>query len=723
MKKIFCAVVCLLLVCGSFAQTSRIIRYLPSNTGMVVAINPFQLSKKVPAEIFRQSFVYREMMKENNAELNAFFSDPASLGVDVSSDLLITMEADTTNPWSSETINIFGVLKNPGSFTSNMKKFAGERDAIQTYGTDKIIVTDEYGPSLAWNNEIFVITTGNNRAARQMMSSIWNDTAAVVDYESRMEEVKTRVLAMAKERCFSLLTPNDQSALVSNIHLNGVLQEQGDIRIWNNGMSFLKSFGQIFMRMGMPGFQEKLAPIMGTDKTSVVNFENGKITGNSRNYVAANIADLYKKFPPVSQNAGLIRRLPADGNLIAVFNVSAHPELAKEMMKSSGLGELFDSLKTKLPFDPALLTSSFGNQAMLAVVNMPKEENITEEDLHKRSKNPFAGIHIILAAPIKNKESFEKLYSSLSDAIAELKKKIRQEKEMENEDDEEGSKGGFFVEMLNELKLSVKYNDSLFVLSASDKITEAFIKDAGNRPAPAWFEATAKYPSVFRIGLNEFINTVYKNAGSPSEKEDVEIKKLLDNFGDIVVTGGDFSNGSINSHAEISFANKDQNALQQIFEFMNSMAENTGKGRNRDGVNVEMKRFTPPVIMKDEEITDGVKIVEVEEEIPTFSDPEVQDYVNDYTAFLKKYIKALKEKDTEKLEKLSKDMEKFSKRSTGVANKLAAKPEEAKKFADYFTKLAERLTEAGKSLVENEQEATKDPEPPPPPKSKTKSKN
>ncbi|MGQ0739228.1 MAG: hypothetical protein ACT4OJ_09235 [Bacteroidota bacterium] len=72
--------------------------------------------------------------------------------------------------------------------------------------------------------------------------------------------------------------------------------------------------------------------------------------------------------------------------------------------------------------------------------------------------------------------------------------------------------------------------------------------------------------------------------------------------------------------------------------------------------------------------------------VPTFSDPEVQKFANDYAAFMEEYKAGMN--DPAKLADLSAKMTDWSKRSTEIGMKLATKPEEAKAWADWVMALA-----------------------------------
>lgn len=75
--------------------------------------------------------------------------------------------------------------------------------------------------------------------------------------------------------------------------------------------------------------------------------------------------------------------------------------------------------------------------------------------------------------------------------------------------------------------------------------------------------------------------------------------------------------------------------------------------------------------------------------VPTFSDPEVQKFANDYAAFIAEYKAGMK--DPAKLMELSKNMQDWSTRATSVGLKLASKPDEAMAWANWITALSKEI--------------------------------
>jgi PBP1b-binding outer membrane lipoprotein LpoB len=75
--------------------------------------------------------------------------------------------------------------------------------------------------------------------------------------------------------------------------------------------------------------------------------------------------------------------------------------------------------------------------------------------------------------------------------------------------------------------------------------------------------------------------------------------------------------------------------------------------------------------------------------VPTFSDPEIQKFANDYGAFVQQYKAGMK--DPAKLAELAKTMQDWSGRASSIGMKLATNPGEAKAWADWMMACAKEM--------------------------------
>ena len=306
---------------------------------------------------------------------------------------------------------------------------------------------------------------------------------------------------------------------------------------------------------------------------------------------------LYKKYGQLSLKTDLIKRLPANGKVMLLFTASANPEMAKEMMQTTGLNSLLNEYKEKIPFEPGLLSSAFGTTAMFAVIHMPvKHEPVADSIILKGRDAMFEGVQLVLAIPVKNKAKLEELKDSVAKFFDSLKekKKAADTNEDTDEDMDEEEKIGF--KMFRGMKPSYKYTDSLFVISTSEEVATSYINSTGNMELPPYISPAAGYPMLMNFNFKEFMGMLYKNAGSPDDEKDMQLKEVVDMFGDMNIYGGKYENGVISSKMEMKLGNPDENSFKQLFDLINKVAE--AKNKEREEMGDEMKQ-------------EGVKIEEV----------------------------------------------------------------------------------------------------------------
>ena len=112
MKTILFVAVAFILQLTAFSQTNPVVKYLPADASMIVSFNPVKMGKKVPGEAFRQSMMYRELIKKDDGEVRAFLSDPSISGIDFSQDLMLVVTTDPSDKSLATSVHLFGALKN-----------------------------------------------------------------------------------------------------------------------------------------------------------------------------------------------------------------------------------------------------------------------------------------------------------------------------------------------------------------------------------------------------------------------------------------------------------------------------------------------------------------------------------------------------------------------------------------------------------------------------------
>lgn len=709
MRKLFasCTTVLLLHVMG-FTQTNPLLRYLPENVNSVIHIDVKSLGSKIPGETFRQSIIYQQLMKNPEMPLNALFSEPEKLGIDLSAGIIVAMHDGgyTRFRKSQPEVYVLIKLKNGETFTSSLNKMLppgedGEKKEIyQTYGTDRIIANGT-GPVAGWNNDVFILTTSQSEEMKaeieKYMVSFSPDTVEAVDTmpvtdtaivpPTDYTEMTEKLKKLQRNYCFELLTPKNSGKWFSNKLFLEMLLAKGDIRVWNGKMANpatgnMLPFADLF---------KKLQSFSGEHTVSLINFENGKIVMQSRAYLNEELSAIYQKYPIPGQNMELIKRLPA-GNLVGLANFSFSQQMAREFFEKSGLPNLIDSFKNQIPFDVNLLQGAFKSEFTAAVIQSEVNDNMDEWT--KKS----LGFQLILALPILDKSKFDQIRAKIPALIDSMKK----EKET----------------FMKDPPLVAKHTDDLLLVSFSQQTIDAFLKGTPGQ-THSWMTAYSQYPMLMSLNLGELVAMLPSGESRKSRQLDF-VKSMFGNFDKILAYGGQYEKGSVNSTAEVTFRNTRENALKQLFEMINTLAENKElMDEEEDSYYMDSVMVAP---------LDSAMRFPADIPIPDFEKSETAAFAKEYANIATAYLEVYGSGNTDaaitkaleiKVQKLDARMEKLEDR----LRKQPAELDKWKAFKKEIDDLMKKRVDVELIDVKEEKKEVPPPPPPPPPKTEMKKKN
>jgi hypothetical protein len=426
--------------------------------------------------------------------------------------------------------------------------------------------------TFGWNNDLFVMTTATDRKVKEELLQLWADSTTRKDFDLSVMQVADKLKNAQRNLCFNLLTPKPQNSLGKNSRFLTLMNQAGDIKIWNNGMTN-PLLGNKVMGLLTSSVYGKLMAFAGKSKTSILNFENGKIVMQNNTYPNDDVAAIYKKYPKTTLNSDLTRRLPK-GTILALINTTYNPKMGMELMQKSGFKEMLEDFKKPVPFDFNLITNAFGSNMMLAVI---KTDEATPVDSLTKSMD---GIKLVMAMPIANKAKFDELRATVKGLMDSMQQ------------GEGGSK------MMKGMNPAIKYNDSLFVLSLSPDVATAFLNNTGTEPALEWLQAKNQYPIVMAINMREILKMVMgKNRSAKNGKEE---EMLMNMFDEMMVYGGNFENEGLNTTMEFQFTNKTDNALKQLFDLISLVADKNKTVASEEAAKVEdIKMEEAPAVVID----------------------------------------------------------------------------------------------------------------------------
>lgn len=552
-KKLVSLAVLLALPLLILAQENKLIKYIPSNASLVMVFNPMQVVNKVPGETFRQSALYRSMMKDDAGGVTAFLSDPSITGIDFGSDvLLLSISSD-----KGDMITFVGSLKDDQAFSKIIEKMPDAVDNIRDEEDARIYIAGEGNLGIAWNKEAFVAVGPNKAEMKKELIAAFSDTtrSADFDYDKWMKEYVEKYTEQLNQTCTMLIHPEKKETKFSNPAFDLMMKESGDIRFWTNGEGFPGALKDV--PPGFAGIFSKLKKMTGGNKISIINFENGKIISINRNFLSPEIAEVYRKFPPKQLNGTLLKRLP-DQRIVCIFTNTVQTEMGSMLLEKSGLSTIFDSLKAKAPFDLELLKSTFGGEMLFAILEKDKVKEKDDKDEEYAPSKIFERFELIGAIGIVDHYRFEKLKASIDHTLDSLKKTDSFKRSFKN------------------FNPVVRYNDSLLVISSSEETAEKFLKNSDNRQIPEWISVNQAHPMLLELDLNELFGTMFSSASLAPDKNEEDLK-IFEMFDKLIVSGGDYTDGSLNSRTEFTFTKKDENSFKQLFDLLNYGVEQAEK--------------------------------------------------------------------------------------------------------------------------------------------------
>lgn len=207
----FLIITALLLQTAVLAQNNPLVKYLPDDVSMIIHFDLQKMGHKIPEASFRQSFMYREMMKDPGESFISFFTNPGKYGIDMTAGLMMAM--NYSGDGNKPSVHILGKLSDASLFAVTIKDLLQKGNAtISRYGTDHIISSDN-GMFAGWNNDIFVLTTGDADEINKEFREIYTNEDTSATDPVKLAAIKERIRKSKRDFCFQLLTKKRKTFL------------------------------------------------------------------------------------------------------------------------------------------------------------------------------------------------------------------------------------------------------------------------------------------------------------------------------------------------------------------------------------------------------------------------------------------------------------------------------------------------------------------------------
>lgn len=487
--------------------------YVPKDAAIVVHFNAAEMNKKLPWAEVKGTEWFKEVIKDTatSAFAKTMLENPENSGVDINNDLLMFVKKDSLGGY----VAFEGAVKDETkfkAFNAEVTKSATPevKDGLTYYSGNKL--------ASYFNKERFVILMDAPDLKKLDGLGEKNifDTATLA-----APAVSNRDLKLTSSNVFNLTKDNSIS---TNSKFADVMSETGDVHFWiSMEQLYSNSWGGAAMSMFNMSKLYKESVYAG-----IVNFENGKIVANTRNYGNKEVTGLMKQYEGSACDKDMLKRMPSD-NMIGAMALNIKPQVIIEFLKLAGLDGMANMGLGMAGLSLEDITKSFKGDIALAVTDVKKDSIMGEEPT------------FVFAAKVGDKTSFDKVMNALK-MMSKGSDKVAME-----------TKDGMFAAG-NDKQAIAKY------LSSANNNNNPMIDKVGSDPMGGFID----FQKIFSLVGKEKVRDSLQNIQYELSK------KMWEN---IIFTGGNVKSDAARTHFEVNLLDKNTNALKQLNVYLNEMAK------------------------------------------------------------------------------------------------------------------------------------------------------
>ena len=517
---------------ASCTQSNTLGKLIPKEAAIVVHVNGKSLSAKLPWEEIKQNPLFKEAYGDSSipAAIKSILNNPDSAGIDTKSDLLFFAQKDSSGGY----VAFEGTIKDENLFKAFNKQFtengnASEKDGINFISKSPVCI--------GFTKDKFVYLFD----APQMNQ---------LDALSKRMQQDSIDIAPAKPRdintdCKAIFALKEDNSLAKNEKFSKMLKETGDIHFWINTEELLKGAASNPM-MAMVNM-DKL--YKGSLTTATINFDNGKIIVNAKSYFGEELTTIYKKYSGGKISEDMIKRMPGK-DVVGLMAINFKPEGIRELLKMTNLDGIANMGLTYVGFTMDDFIKANKGDVLFGVSDLTiKTDSVKynfpgqDEFSSAREKPEF---NFVFATSIGDKDAFNKLINA-------------------------GKKLGL-KELGDSSKAPFAYNSNgtYFTIANSKENTDKYL--AGTNASYDFINKINGQAFGGYLNLQLLLKTIETQATKDSSAKiayDASLK-LWDN---ILMKGGDFTDGGITQTIEINLMDRTTNSLKQLNQYVAKLDE------------------------------------------------------------------------------------------------------------------------------------------------------
>ena len=512
--------------CGKKSKLGKII---PKEAVIVVDLNTKSLLSKLSWDEIKKTNWYNHVMTDSSVPATAkvFIGDPGKTGIDLSTDIVFFL----LNPDSTGQAVVQGNLKDSKAFADFIRNMhpnvtASKEGELNIFKTNDAVI--------GWNDDRFMLVSNTEHHAFNMGDTGTN-TINTIPMPAPASENLVKV-------CKDLFSLSSDNSLYSNERFADLADEDGDVRFWVNSGEMVKR-----NMKNMPGMfgMVKLDKLFDDNvSASTIRFEDGKITGKSKQYFGKELSDILKKGEG-NINVDMIKKLPVQ-NVAAVMAFHFTPANLLEIIKLTGLDGFINLMLTQQGISLDDVVKATKGDIVFSVSDITLKtdtgniKDLTKKDTGKYNDHRSGDAAFTFAIAVGDKDAFNK--------VTNVAKNMGKEVGPKN--------------------LFSKSDDKYFVLSNKQDAAEKYFSSTPS--APAFLDKIKDHPMGGYVDVQMILKGL-QPALTEDSSDNFYYSRNITMWNNVFFTGGEYKDGGLVSSGEVNLVDKSTNSLKQLNQYIDDI--------------------------------------------------------------------------------------------------------------------------------------------------------
>lgn len=525
---------------------------IPKDAAMVLHINTSSITSKLSWNDIKGTNWFKEASADEKDSLSkALMENPEASGVDIKSDFAYFMKKRGNGGFM-----VFeGNLKDADAFEKVVLNKHADRK-VEKDG-DLSYVKSEKDNVVCWTKTKFFLVQD------APMFSMMSPYGAGSDNREPASFPVDSLRKFAKE----LLSLNSDNAIEKDDRFSSLIKESGDVHFWINSEEYMSSMGG-----GMFSMLKMGSLLQGAVSTFTLNFDNGKITMNTKQYYGKEMQKVMEQYGSRNVDAALINRIPS-GDVVGALAVNVDPQFIKGMLKASGVDGMANGFLGRSGLTLDDIINATKGQFLMAVSDLTiSKKQVTDPPYYEGGQpNTYTktepDMNFLFATSVNNRQSFDKLLGMARQALAGQ----------------------------DSSKYSLQMNNDWFAASNHAQTAQQFLA-GGNNNVP-FADKISGHPFGLYVDIQKILKASFADVNDAKDSAMYNANTKM--WQDLVMTGGEYKNGTATAQMVLNLVDKSTNSLKQINQFAESMHAAKKLSRKDEVMNMPMTDSTtmvPPVV-------------------------------------------------------------------------------------------------------------------------------